>query len=122
MPHQLVVVGAVPGAAPRSSADWIDYEDANTGTYRAACLRDDRLEACVFVGPQPQLISRSWLVSLFDKPRLTASDRARMLAGRPADPRLDTGVTVCACFGVGRNAIEPAIADGCRDLSQSAAI
>jgi len=100
-----------------SSADWIDYEDANTGTYRAACLRDGRLEACLFVGPQPQLLSRSWLASLFDKPRLAASERARVLASRPGNASLDSGVTVCACFGVGRNAIDAAIDDGCRDLS-----
>jgi assimilatory nitrate reductase catalytic subunit len=99
------------------SADWIDYEDANAGTYRAACLHDDRLEACLFVGPQPLLLSRSWLASLFGKPRLTATERARVLASRPVDPYLDTGVTVCACFGVGRNTIEAAIANGCRDLS-----
>jgi assimilatory nitrate reductase catalytic subunit len=98
-------------------ADWLDYEDTNTGTYRAAYLRDDRLAACMFVGPQPQLISRSWLISLIEKPRLTASERARILAGRPEDSRMDTGVTVCACFGVGRNAIEQAVADGCHDLS-----
>jgi assimilatory nitrate reductase catalytic subunit len=100
-----------------SAADWIDYEDANAGTYRAAWLRDDRLEACLFVGPQPQVLSRSWLSSLFDKPRLAAGERARVLASRPEDPRLDSGVTVCACFGVGRNAIEAAIADGCHDPS-----
>jgi len=102
-------------AAP--SADWIDYEDANAGTYRAACFQDGRLEACLFVSPQPQILSRSWLASLFDKRRLAASDRARVLTARPADPRLDTGVTVCACFGVGSNAIEAAIGAGCRDLS-----
>jgi assimilatory nitrate reductase catalytic subunit len=100
-----------------SSADWIDYEDANTGTYRAACLRDDRLEACLFIGPQPQLLSRSWLTALFDKPHLSARERARVLASRPEDPRLDTGATVCACFGVGRNAIEAAIAAGSINLS-----
>ncbi len=100
-----------------SSADWIDYEDVNSGTYRAACLRDDRLESCLFVGSQPQLPSRSWLASLFDKPRLTASERARVLASRPQDSFPDAGATVCACFGVGRNAIEAAIADGCDDLS-----
>jgi len=100
-----------------SPADWIDYEDANAGTYRAACLRDDRLEACLFVGPQPQRLSRSWLASLFDKPRLSASERGRILASRPEELRMDTGVTVCACFGVGRNSIDAAIADGCNDLS-----
>jgi assimilatory nitrate reductase catalytic subunit len=100
-----------------SSADWIDYEDANAGTYRAACLCDERLEACVFVGPQPLQLSRSWLASLFDKPRLSSSERARVLTSRPPDACLDTGETVCACFGVGRNAIEAAIVDGCREVS-----
>jgi assimilatory nitrate reductase catalytic subunit len=100
-----------------SSADWIDYDDANAGTYRAGCLRDDRLEACVFVSPQPLVLSRSWLASLFDKPRLLASERTRVLAGRPQDPWLDAGATVCACFGIGRNAIDAAIAGGCHDLS-----
>ncbi|HLZ99488.1 MAG TPA: molybdopterin-dependent oxidoreductase [Steroidobacteraceae bacterium] len=115
VPHRWSSWGrALVGAEP--SADWIDYEDANAGTYRAACLRDERLEACLFVSPQPQVLSRSWLASLFDKPRLAASERARVLTARPADPRLDTGVTVCACFGVGSNAIEAAIAAGCRDL------
>ena len=99
-----------------SPSDWIDYEDANAGTYRAAWLRDDRLEACLFVGPRPQLLSRSWLASLFDKPRLAASERACVLAGRPQNRSLDTGDTVCACFGVGRGAIDAAIAGGCHDL------
>jgi assimilatory nitrate reductase catalytic subunit len=100
-----------------SPVDWIDYEDANAGSYRAAYFREDRLEACLFVAPQPLLLSRSWLVSLFDKPRLLASERAQVLAGKPRNPCLDTGVTVCACFGIGRNAIEAAIANGCYDLA-----
>ncbi len=100
-----------------SPSDWIDYEDANAGAYRAAYLRDDRLEACLFVGPQPLVLSRSWLASLFDKPRLSASERARVLSSRSQDRSLDAGVTVCACFSVGRNAIETAIAAGCHDLA-----
>ncbi len=101
----------------KSSDDWIDYEDANAGTYRAAWLVDERLEACVFVGPQPLALSRSWLASLFDKTRLSVSERDQVLIGRPANSSADAGATVCACFGVGRNSIEAAIADGCCDLS-----
>lgn len=100
-----------------SSADWIDYEDANAGMYRAACLIDDRLESCLFVGPQPLSLSRTWLGSLFDKPRLSASERARVLTSRPENSSSDPGGTVCACFSVKRKAIEAAIADGCRNLS-----
>jgi assimilatory nitrate reductase catalytic subunit len=96
-------------------ADWLEYQDASAGTYRAVHLEDGRLEACVFVGPRPQLPSRSWLASLFASTRLSAAERAGLLAGVPADPAADTGPTVCACFGVGRNSIDAAIAQGCED-------
>jgi assimilatory nitrate reductase catalytic subunit len=101
------------GAA--DAEDWLEYQDASGGTYRAVHLADERLEACLFVAPRPQLPSRSWLASLFQQPRLSAADRAGLLTGKPADPAADTGATVCACFGVGRNAIAAAIAAGCGD-------
>src|SRR5258708_26427270 len=53
-----------------SPSDWIDYEDANAGTYRAAWLRDDRLEACLFVRPRPHLPSPPFLPSSFHRPPL----------------------------------------------------
>jgi assimilatory nitrate reductase catalytic subunit len=95
-------------------SDWIDYEDGSVGKYRAASIRDDRLEACVCIGPQPELPSRTALLPLFKKARLDASDRAALLGGRA----LSSGgrdATVCACLGVSRGAIENAIAQGCRD-------
>jgi len=98
-----------------NSGDWIEYEDVNTGTYRAALLHEDKLQACVFVGPRPELPSRSWLGSLFEKLKLSAAERASILASRPPTLSMDTGDTVCACFGVGRRAIEAAIAAGCHD-------
>jgi assimilatory nitrate reductase catalytic subunit len=97
------------------SADWLEYDDSSTGTYRAAVLDDDRLAACLFVSPRPLRAGRTWLESLFAKQRLSASDRAGLLAGRPADGCTDSGPIVCACFGVGRKAIESAVADGCAD-------
>jgi assimilatory nitrate reductase catalytic subunit len=48
---------------------------------------------------------------------VSAADRAGLLTGQPADPAADTGATVCACFGVGRNAIGAAIAQGCTDAA-----
>ena len=96
-------------------ADWIEYNDTMAGTYRAVHLHDDRIESCVFVSPRPDLPSRTWLASLFARPALDRSERASLLAGRPADPAADAGATVCSCFGVGRNAIEAAIRQGCHD-------
>jgi assimilatory nitrate reductase catalytic subunit len=104
---------AALGAAP--AADWIDYEDSSAGTYRAALIFEDRLEACVYVSPRPAPPSRTWLESLIAKPTLSQADRASLLAGRSTDTRADPGATVCACFGVGRRTIEEAIAQGCRD-------
>jgi assimilatory nitrate reductase catalytic subunit len=99
----------------RDSSDWLDYEDANSGIYRAAIIDDDRLESCIFVGPQPELPPRSWLGSLFDGRELSAGERRGLLAGRAPSPTLDVGVSVCACFNVGRLAIQQAIAQGCQD-------
>jgi len=97
------------------TADWLEYHDGSGGAYRAVHLEDERLGACLFVGPRPQLPPRSWLASLFERPHLAAVERADLLAGRPADQASDVGATVCACFGVGRNQIEAAIAQGCDD-------
>ena len=105
---------ALLGVGPTD--DWIDYLDISAGTYRAAHLHEDRLESCAFVSPRPELPSRSWLATLFEKTRITPAERMNLLAGRPADPTSDTGAVVCACFNVGRNAIDAAIAQGCNDV------
>ncbi|TAM16286.1 MAG: nitrate reductase [Rhodanobacter sp.] len=88
-----------------TAAEWLEYEDADAGIYRAALLHEDRLEACVFLSPRPGLLSRRWLAQLFGKPRLEDADRAGLLAGESPDADGDPGPVVCACFGVGRNTI-----------------
>ena len=88
-----------------AAAEWLEYEDTDAGIYRAALVREDRLEACVFLSPRPDLPSRQWLAQLFGKPRLEDADRAGLLAGESPDAGGDPGPVVCACFGVGRNTI-----------------
>jgi len=95
--------------------DWLDYTDVAAGSYRAAYLRDEQLQTCLFIDRRPELPSRSWLASLFQKQRITPAERANLLSGSPADSTADGGAVVCACFSVGRNAIEAAIGQGCRD-------
>lgn len=88
----------------------LETVDTGTGLYRAAWLRDGRIEALVFVSHHPDaLCERSWLASLFDTVRISDADRQALLAGRPADPSADTGPQVCSCFGVGRHTIVRAI-------------
>ncbi|MGH8432636.1 MAG: (2Fe-2S)-binding protein, partial [Solimonas sp.] len=90
-------------------ADWLEYEDRSAGAYHAALVVDDRIEACVFVSPRPELPSRAWLASLFTKEQLEEIDRVGLLVGEPVEKGMDTGPTVCSCFGVGRNTICAAI-------------
>ena len=100
------------------AGDWLDYADASAGAYRAARIAGGRLEACVFVSPRPDLPDREWLGGLFGKERLDSADRASLLAGRPSLDG-DTGPTVCACFGVGRNTLQKAIREhGCTTPKQ----
>ncbi|MBE3033251.1 MAG: molybdopterin-dependent oxidoreductase, partial [Actinobacteria bacterium] len=90
-------------------ADWLEYEDATAHVYRAVHVVDDRIEACVFLSPRPDLPSRNWLAGLFAQERLEDLDRAGVLLGQPIEAGVDVGPTVCSCFGVGRNTICDAI-------------
>ncbi|HTE39744.1 MAG TPA: molybdopterin-dependent oxidoreductase, partial [Steroidobacteraceae bacterium] len=90
-------------------ADWLEFVDVNAGAYRGAYVIDDRIAACIFISPRPDLPSRSWLASLFVKERLDDVDRVGLLTGQSANPAADTGQTVCSCFGVGRKTICSAI-------------
>ena len=95
--------------AARIDADWLEYVDRSSGIYRAAHIVNERIEACVFISPRPDLPPRAWVSSLFGKQVLDDRDRAALLVGQPADARADVGSLVCACFGVGRNTICAAI-------------
>ena len=101
--------------AAAADADFIDYEDASAGTYRAALLHEERLEAYVCVTRSPEKSARSWLATLFAQTRLAPAERAALLAARPAAPGADVGPIVCACFGIGRKSIEAAIEQGARE-------
>jgi assimilatory nitrate reductase catalytic subunit len=90
-------------------ADWVEYSDPAAHVFRGALLIDDRISACVYLSPRPDLPSRTWLASLFARDRISDAERAGLLMGQPADPRADTGPTVCSCFGIGRNTICAAI-------------
>ncbi|GAB3628910.1 nitrate reductase [Pandoraea terrae] len=90
-------------------ADWLEYQDATARVYRAVHVVDDRIEACIYLSPRPELPSRNWLAGLFGQDRLEDIDRASVLLGQPITAGADVGPTVCSCFGVGRNTICDAI-------------
>jgi assimilatory nitrate reductase catalytic subunit len=86
-------------------ADYLDYHDPAAGAYRAAVVRDGKLECCAFFSKRDNLPSRVWLSELFAKARLTTSERASLLAAAAAGARADTSPIVCSCFQVSRDAI-----------------
>jgi assimilatory nitrate reductase catalytic subunit len=91
-------------------SDWLEYSDASIGRYRAADIRNGKLENCLFIArDQTQLPDRNWLQSLFREKTLEKIQRACLLAGRSADKAQDTGHIVCSCFSVGRKTITRAI-------------
>ncbi|MGO4700676.1 molybdopterin-dependent oxidoreductase [Dyella sp. 2RAB6] len=99
-----------------AAADWLAFEDRETGVYRAVHLRDGRIESCLFLAAQPHLPSRQWLSSLFARERLEPDDRLALLSGEPPGGGGDPGPVVCSCFGVGRNSILQAIRANDMDL------
>lgn len=90
----------------KRSADWLEYRDAAMGRYRAACLRDGRLEAVFFIAPDQRLPSREWLSTLFGKSALESAELAGLLSARPPPgTAAEAGRIVCACFSVGEKTI-----------------
>jgi assimilatory nitrate reductase catalytic subunit len=105
--------------ATAADADYLDYQDAAAGIYRAAHLVDDRLRACIYVSRRPDLPDRAWLARLFESDKLRATERTGLLAGRPPGTRDDAGPIVCSCWAVGRNTLRRVIAEhGLTDTRQ----
>jgi assimilatory nitrate reductase catalytic subunit len=81
--------------------------------YRVARLEDEKLTHCLIVTRSGNLPPRDWLAGLLTQDRISADDRATLLAGRAIAPAPDDGALVCACYRVGRKRIECAIREGC---------
>jgi assimilatory nitrate reductase catalytic subunit len=96
--------------------DRLGFQDAASGTYRSAVLRSGRLEAALFVGPDPKLPSPEWLKSLFALASIPASERRDLLAGTSVEGAADEGPVVCVCLQVGAKRIEAAAAAGNRSV------
>jgi len=88
---------------------WVEYFDNAAKRYRAARVVDNRLESCVFIGPDINLPPKDYLIDLFLKSELTDVDRSSLLTGKPSTDTEDRGRVVCACFNIGYNQITRAI-------------
>ncbi|MEH6456730.1 MAG: molybdopterin-dependent oxidoreductase [Cocleimonas sp.] len=95
--------------------NWIEFFDSAQNVYRAAQFKGGRLSNCVFISPTEKLPQRDWLISLFEKEKLSKRERSSLLSGLPPSNLEDTGRTVCACFHVGEKTILKSIKD--KDLN-----
>ncbi len=104
------------------NADYIEYEDASAGVYRAAFIVDGRLEACLYIAKRADLPDRALLGNLFTVEKLAAAHRMALLTSGAVVEGEDPGPLVCSCFAVGRNTIRRAIEEnGLTDTCQVSA-
>jgi len=91
-----------------ASEDWmaVGVQDPRRGDARIAFTHRGRVEAALLAGPTPVAAARAHIVAALG----ADASAAALLAGRPAGDAPNPGATVCACFGVGVNAIVAAIA------------
>jgi assimilatory nitrate reductase catalytic subunit len=92
--------------------DIAEYVDFGGGVYRAASFSDDRIDACLFIGPARDAGDWNVVKDLFAADTLGNDQRRMLLSGKSADGLANAGPIVCACFGVGRNTICETIAAG----------
>jgi len=92
-----------------SEEDFIHLTDDQTHVHRAASVDSGRLIACGFINAEATLPALDWLESLFDVETMDRVLRRGILTGRPLDGFIDPGNLICACFGVGENAIAETI-------------
>jgi assimilatory nitrate reductase catalytic subunit len=94
-----------------TDVEWIEYFDKSAQRYRAARLQSQKLESCIFIGPDFHLPERDWLATLFAKAALTTQERQSLLSGKPVNQQEDTGRIICACYQVGVKTIQHSIED-----------
>jgi assimilatory nitrate reductase catalytic subunit len=95
-----------------------EYSDFGGGVYRAASFAGDAIETCLFLGPARDAGDWDVAKELFAAGALSDDQRRMLLSGKPPQGLASTGPVVCACFGVGRNAIREAIAAGARSATE----
>ena len=111
-------VGAWPQAARTllgrgvEHVEFAEYIDVPRGLYRVAVFAQGRLEGCLFIGPAAAAPHWDAVKEMFAADVMAPAQRRMVLSARSADGLPDAGPIVCACFGVGLNAIRSALDSG----------
>ena len=96
-----------------SDGNRIEFTDEQAGVLRSAVMRNGRVEAVLFLGPQCSETPSQWLKDILAKDFLTPAERRAILSGRQPDGMADEGAVVCVCHQIGARRIEAAIMRGC---------
>ncbi|RAI41034.1 nitrate reductase [Rhodoplanes roseus] len=99
-----------------------ELRDPAREVFRSAAFAGERLAGAVFLGPAGKAPRWETLAPLLAVETLPASARLSVLSGRAQDGAADCGPLVCACFSVGRDAIQTAIAAGAADAAAIGAV
>ena len=100
------------GTLVADDAERAEFIDLPRGIVRIAAFRNGRIETCVFCGPARNSPHWDAVRALFDAGIVAERDRRLLLSGRSAEGVAETGPIVCACYGVGLEAIRRAITPG----------
>lgn len=108
-PHDWAEAARLILCSNAKPVEWIEYFDKSVKRYHAARLQDQKLESCIFIGPDFHLPERDWLGSLFTKDTLSSGERQSLLSGKPNNEQEDAGRIICACYQVGVKTIQHGI-------------
>jgi len=97
-------------ATPFGSAPIAEYLDERRGIYRVAVFDEGRLVACLFLGKAEAAPQWDAVKALFESESVGEMQRRTVLSGKSTNGIEDPGRVICACFGVGLNAIRAALA------------
>ncbi len=108
---------ALIGKPIATPVDIVSYRDQASGQTRLAAFAGEQLSCLLYTAAEPVAVSRAWLAEQLVANAVAPADRLRLLAGRAGAGQRDPGPILCACFEVGRNDIDYAIATkGCCSL------
>ena len=80
------------------------FRNSSASLFRSVGQQDNCLHTSVVLGKEPILADTSWLRKKFELENFTNKLCFQLLANHPPKPEIN-GDIICACFGVGRDAI-----------------